>query len=157
MSDNVFFGNYDLNCFEIKFNKYKVSTCYYEKPFKVPSGVTVFICDNVKSTNPDTHEYTVHFKQIETNIVPACTPCYLESDEAKTYKFWFDETNPDKAPEPNYLYGTSKDIDIFSTFPENKYDVFVLGRDNKTGEVGWCKPAANLQLPAHKALVLIQK
>ena len=157
MSNNVFKGNYDLNCFEIKFNKYKVSTCYYEKPFKVSNGVKALICDNVELTNPNTHGYNINFSPIKTNIVPARTPVWLKSDEAKTYRFWFDETNTDKAQEPNYLYGTSKDIDIFSTFPENKYDVFCLGLNNKTGEVGWWYPAGNAPLPAHKALLLIPK
>ena len=150
MSNNVFFGNYDLNCFEIAF-KHKISTCYYEKPFKVPNGVTAFICNDIKDVTK------VNFSPIKTNIVPARTPVWLQSDEVKTYRFWFDETNTDKAPEPNYLYGTSKDIDIFSTFPENKYDVFCLGLNNKTGEVGWWHPAGNAPLPAHKALLLIPK
>ena len=157
MSNNVFFGNYDLNCFEIKFNKYKVSTCYYEKPFKLPSGVTALICNNVESTNPDTHGYHINFSPIKNNIVPARTPVYLESDEAKTYRFWFDETNTDKTPEPNYLYGSSKDIDIFSTFPKNKYDVFCFGLANETGEVGWWRPSGKSPLPAHKAMLVIQK
>ena len=39
MSNNVFRGNYDLNCFEIKFNKYKGSTCYYENHLFVPMVV----------------------------------------------------------------------------------------------------------------------
>ena len=155
MSNNVFFGNYDLNCFEIKFNKYKVSTCYYEKPFKLPSGVTAFICDNVKLTDPDTLKYDINFSPIKNNIVPERTPVYLKSDEAKTYKFWFDETNTDKTLEPNYLYGTSKDIDIFSTFPENKYYVFCLGRDNKNGELSWWLPSGKSPLPAHKAMLVI--
>ena len=158
MSNNVFFGNYDLNCFEIKFNKYKVSTCYYEKPFKLPSGVTAFICDNFKLTDPDRTVYTVHFESIKTNIVPACTPCYLKSDESKTYQFWFDETNTDKAPELNYLWGTNKDMNISNIFPEDKYDVLGLGRSSATGEVGWwLRSDYNKPLPAHKAVLPIQK
>ena len=73
MSNNVFRGNYDLNCFEIKFNKYKVSTCYYEKPFKIPSGVTALICDNYKLINSDKMEYAGIFSPIKTNIDNICT------------------------------------------------------------------------------------
>lgn len=158
MSNNVFRGNYDLNCFEIAFNKYKVSTCYYEKPFKVPSGVTVKICDNAKLINPSTHEYDINFSPIKTNIVPACTPCYLESDEVKTYKFWFDETNTDKAPEPNYFWGTNKDMNISNIFPKDKYLVCGLGRSSTTGEVGWwLRDDYNQPLPAHKVVLPLQR
>ena len=141
-----------MNCFEITFNKYKVSTCYYEKPFKVPSGVTVYICDSYKKGSTD-GDFTLHFKTINNNIVPACTPCYLESDEVKTYQFWFDETNTDKAPEPNYLWGTAKDINIFSIFPKDKYYIFSLGREKKTGKVGFYTYSGTGEIYSHKSII----
>ena len=132
MSNNVFRGNYDLNCFEIKFNKYKVSTCYYEKPFICPMGCNAQIITKVVDNQ-------IEYKIIATGgqVVPACTPCYLESDEAKTYQFWFDETNTDKAPEPNYLWGTTTSIHAFEKFPQDKYKIYKLTLNNDETKAGW--------------------
>ena len=150
MSNNVFFGNYDLNCFEITF-KHKISTCYYEKPFKVPNGVTAFICNDIKDVTK------VNFSPIKNNIVPSHTPVFLQSKEIKTYRFWFDETNTDKAPEPNYLYGANKDINIFVTFPKDKYNVYGFTHDGDSGNVSLFIPSENAKLPAHKAILVIPK
>lgn len=146
-----FFGNYCLNCFEIKFSSVKTATVYYEKPFKVPSGIIVKIITNV--INNDNIEY----KTIATvgKVVPACTPCFLESDEAKTYQFWFDETNTDKAPQPNYLWGTTTSIHAYKKFPQDKYKIYKLSFGVETKELGWylIDPTKDVLLPNKSILV----
>lgn len=155
MSDNLFFGDYKLNCFEITFNKYKVSTFYHNKAVKIPNGVTASICDSYDLD--DNGKGKVNFSKIKSNTIPAYTPVWLESTEAKTYQFWYDETNKDKAPTPNYLFGTLKDIDIYNTFPTDKYNVFCLGLERTTGEVGWFAPSGPAPLPPYKAMIVIPK
>lgn len=152
--ENNFFGNYGLNCFEITFNKYKIATAYYEKPFKVPSGVTVNIVNNIDSFKNEQGIISIH--QLNNNVIPANTPCILKSNESKTYQFWFDETNTDKAPEPNYLYGNEEPIYIYSIFPKDKYDI--LGLNAIDGKVTFVTFADNGKpLAAHKAVVVIPK
>lgn len=49
-------------------------------------------------------------------------------------------------------------MNISNIFPEDKYNVLGLGRSNTTGEVGWWLRADyNKPLPAHKAVLPIQK
>lgn len=89
-------------------------------------------------------------------MVPACTPCYLESDEAKTYQFWFDETNTDKAPEPNYLWGTTTSIHSFEKFPQDKYKIYKLTLNKDETKVGWYMfdPSYDMLKP-NKAILVI--
>lgn len=126
MDNLTFYGYYKLNCFEITFDSDKLATRYYEKPFKLPIGVKAEIIPSI-----DFDDNTIlHTVALETNVVPACTPCILESDEVKTYQFWFDETNTDKAPQPNYLHGVTKRTRVYDIFPEEKYDICVLATVN---------------------------
>ena len=133
MSNNVFFGNYDLNCFEIAFDPDKYATRYYEKAFKLPSGVHA----EILIKQPNINDKEIIDDTLKTNIVPAKTPCLLHADEVKTYKFWFDETNTDKAPEPNYFHGVTKRTRVYDLFPPEKYTILVLITNKNGDDVEW--------------------